>query len=145
MNPSQKEASDTAIKARPYLADLRSLLLSFGGQIVCDWNEGDIDEMGVFALIRFGTFWPIKRKKVMRGERNGCHTNAKIKVAKDPKRYARVLGFALCTDKMWHRHSWVFDFQEGITVDTIFAETTVKYFGHPYSPERKLGKVFAKR
>jgi hypothetical protein len=131
MTPWQKQHSDAALAACPSLADLRTLLLSMGGEIVCDWNLGATAEDVTRATTRLGMLWPVTGRKTMQGSRNDCHENAKLQQERYPHRYRAITGFALSTDGIWRQHSWAFDFKDGKLADTIFGSANRKYFGYP--------------
>jgi hypothetical protein len=131
MNAFQKEKSDAALKKYPHLAELRNLLLSMGGELVCDWNENNNnDELTVSMLTACGLLWPTRNMKTMKGEPNGCHDNAARQQLRYPNRYRVITGFALYKDGLWRPHSWAFDFVEGRIADTTYGRA-VKYFGFP--------------
>jgi len=134
-NDTQNEKSDAALQTHPHLGELRTLLLSMGGDMVCDWNEGN-EQAFVFLIIYFGTLWPTKNLLRMPGEANRCHENAEKREARYPNRYRAITGYALNRDGMWRPHSWVFDSYLGRIADTASGESNFKYFGLPRLSQR---------
>jgi hypothetical protein len=131
VNQWQKDRSDAALAACPSLADLRALLLSLGGEMVCDWNLGPTAENVAWATTTLGMLWPVSGRKKMHGYPCECHENAKRQQDRFPNRYRAITGFALGTDGMWRQHSWAFDFKEGKLADTIYGSDNKTYFGYP--------------
>ena len=126
-NKFQLEHSKEALKKQPYLKDLRKLLLSYGGNLVCDWN--DTRETDVILLSKMGMLWSTNGLVHKQMEINHCHDNSEYLQNKNPKRYKWITGFVL-SDSLWLPHSWVYDIKYGNIIETTCVHK--KYFGFIY-------------
>ena len=126
-NSTQLKHSREVLKKQPYLKELRKQLISYGGNLVCDWNN--TNETEVIMLKKMGMLWSTKGIKNWKKETNHCHDNSELIEKNNPKRYKWITGFAL-SEGLWIPHSWLWDMKNGNILETTFIQQ--KYFGYPY-------------
>jgi hypothetical protein len=87
------------------LLNLRSILLSFGGEdlVILDEGESEIDEILASSQVFETTY------KRVRGTMCHCHENVIVQKEKYPHKYRIATGYALSSDGLWRQHSWLVD------------------------------------
>lgn len=107
--------------------DLRDILLSFGGEVVCfAYTEPDLMD-----ILQYGQLWHGYGAVMRRGAMSRCHQNAGSLAAKSKGQIYACKGYALSDDGMWRQHSWCIEKDQETGAPRIIetTEPRVLYFG----------------
>lgn len=116
------------LKEQPDLLNLRTRLLSIGGEEVVPVFEDDLKKIlnrGI-PLIN-----PII--KLIRGRPISCHSNSCEYWADHQKASELMTGWGLSEDGLWRQHSWVRIIKSGKVVETTIPRSI--YYGFVMTPE----------
>jgi len=111
---------------QPGLRKLVKKLLSYGGESVALVFEEDLNK-----ILKRGVILDGSKSDMMKGEPGSCHTNSAClwRINRNAKSKALVImtGWALSYDGVWRQHTWVYDKELKIPIETT--EKRVAYFG----------------
>lgn len=114
------------------LLNLRTKILSFGGEEVClPYIEDDLD-----LILHDSQFWYGDHAIFKKGIPSRCHQNIACYFLNNPEKMKICTGYALSDDGMWRQHTW--GLRTYKTKDDVIIESTVPrvaYYGTVLSTE----------
>lgn len=126
-----------AVAIQPAFKELCDVLLGHGGlYVVAPPRSPDPD---VDAILVGGRSFDATSVERVSGRALQCHRDVSRLWVEDPERVTIVVGYALCSDGLWRRHTW--GFADDRVVET--SERRLAYFGVPLSHEEATRFVSA--
>ena len=113
----------------PRLQELKIRLLNeIGAAVVLPVSEDDIE-----GIMDKGYFLRGENSILRIGERCRCHSNSSKIWELDNERYCIMTGYAMSEDGVWRSHSWVWDNEREIVIETT--QSRLLYYGFKMTHE----------
>ena len=118
----------------PRMFELRSKLLSFGGNEVCLRPfDSDLND-----ILSRGQLWYSDRTVMRKGLDSACHSNSANYWHEYKNTTVICTGYALSEDGMWRQHTWLVQLGEKENVICETTEARVLYYGFALTEEESM-------
>jgi hypothetical protein len=107
--------------ANPALEPIKKKLLDIGGWAVC-LPYVEEDSLRILSGQRFSG-----RSQLFLGQPSQCHSNSADLWSENRDKLKICTGYALSKDGVWRQHSWCYDIENKIVIETTVKR--IQYFG----------------